>query len=94
MDRWDVDVHDLIGGPVVVAVHPRDVTSRTDGGGLIGQDVPGTRQGGGIGCVLLVAALDEHHPDVEGKGGDQEQRDETACEQDEDLPSLVGTASC
>ena len=72
MDRWDVHVHDLIGGPVVVAVHPRDVASGSDGGGLIGQDVASTRQGGCIGCVLLVASLDKHHADIECERSDQE----------------------
>ena len=69
------------------------------GRSLIRQHVSSTREGGSIGGVLLVASLDKHHPDVEGERGDQQERDETACEQDQDLAALPasprrGTASC
>jgi hypothetical protein len=50
--------------------------------------------GGGVGGVLLVTALDHHHADVEGEGGDDQQGDDRAREQDEDLASLLHSISC
>ena len=64
------------------------------------QHVSSAREGGSIGGVLLISSLDQHHPHVEGEGGDEQERDETACEQDQDLAALPrvagdgGMASC
>jgi len=38
---------------------------------------------------MLVPAFREHHPAIEDERGDQQQGDDTACEQDEDLATLV-----
>ena len=62
---------------------------RVLGGDRIGQDIARAGEGGGVGGVLLVAPLDEHHADVEGKRRDDQQGDEPTGEQDENLSSLV-----
>ena len=94
VDRRDVDVHDLIRIGIVEAVVDREATGGVLGLDLVGEDVASSGQGCGVSRVLLVASLDEHHPDVERECGDEEQRDEAPGEEDEDLPAFPGAASC
>ncbi|HTK44223.1 MAG TPA: hypothetical protein VL749_02575 [Patescibacteria group bacterium] len=41
----------------------------------------------------MIASFDENHPDVEGKGGDDKERQDPAREQDQNLAALVARAS-
>ena len=58
------------------------------------EDIARPGQGGGVGRVLLIPSFDQHHPDVEGECGDDEQRQQPAGEQDEDLATLGRSISC
>ena len=84
----DVDAHVRVG--VVEAVVAGEVAGRGLGISLGAQDVSRPGQGRGVGSVLLIAPLDEHHADVERERGDDEQRDEAAGKEHEDLPAFAG----
>ena len=73
VDRRDVDVDDLVGGRVVEPVVEGELTRGGLGVGRIGSARTGRRERGRVGGVLLVAAFDEHHPDVEREGRHQQQ---------------------
>ena len=62
--------------------------------GLVREHIASPGESSGVGGILFVAPLHEHHADVERKGGDQEEREQTTREEDEDLTALAGAASC
>ena len=68
MDRGHVDVDDLVRIRIIEAVVARQPTRRVLGVRLVDQDVSSPGKCRGVGRVLLIAPLDEHHPDVEREG--------------------------
>jgi hypothetical protein len=58
------------------------------------EHVASARERSGVGRVLLIASLEQHRADIEGQGGNKEERDCCASEQDEDLAALAVWVSC
>jgi len=99
MQRWDVDVDDLVRVRIDEPIHRRDVASRRLRLRRIREDVSSARERRRVSGVLFVASFDEHHPDIERQRRDQQDRDQGTREQDEDLAAFIvvvpsGAASC
>ena len=77
-----------IGIGVVVSVDRRDLAGRSLCGDRVREDEPGSCQSRSVRGILLVAPLHQHDADIEREGSDEEQRDQSTCEQDEDLAAL------
>jgi hypothetical protein len=94
VDRGHIDVHDLVRIRIIEAVVTCQPTCGVLGGNPVDQDVASPGKCRRVRGVLLIAPLDEHHPDIERKGADEEQDEESAGKEDEDLPAFTVTASC
>ncbi|HEY3523456.1 MAG TPA: hypothetical protein VGK63_07105, partial [Candidatus Limnocylindrales bacterium] len=87
--RRHVDVDGLARIRVVEPVRLGDPAGRCFRGRFVGQHVPCAGESRRIGSILLVTTFDEHHADVEGKGGDDQQGGQATREEDENLTTFA-----